>query len=105
MDSTIKEPEISEKKIRKLVEEIVRREPGYSKYQRVDLLERIVKVEEAIKFLQKEIKQLREDMDKRFESMEKRFESMEKAMSRMFQFMTPGFSVIVVLISLYKFLR
>ena len=112
MDSAIKEPEISEEKIRKLVEEVVRRELGYSRYQRVDLLERIVKVEEAIKFLQEEIKQLREDMnkrfeqvDKRFESMEKRFESMERAMSRMFQFMTPGFSVIVVLISLYKFLR
>ncbi len=102
MTHTIKDPEISEEKIREIVREEIKRELGYGKYEKVNLLERMVKVEEAIKFLQEEIKQLREDTNRRFEEMR---EYMERSNSRMFQFMTLGFSVLVVLITLYKFLK
>ena len=102
MTSTIKEPEISEEKIRKIVREEIKRELGYGKYEKVNLLECMVKIEEAIKFLQEEIKQLREDTNKRFEEMR---EYIERSNSRMFQFMTLGFSVLVVLMSLYRFLK
>ncbi len=102
MTPTIKDPEISEEKIREIVREEIKRELGYGKYEKVNLLERMVKVEEAIKFLQEEIKQLREDTNRRFEEMR---EYMERSNSRMFQFMTLGFSVLVVLITLYKFLK
>ena len=116
MTPAIKEPEISEEKIREIVREEIKRELGYGKYEKVNLLERMVKVEEAIKFLQDEIKQLREDtnrrfeemreyIDKRFDQVDKRFGIIERSNSRMFQFMTLGFSVLVVLMSLYRFLK
>ena len=87
-----------------------------------ELLERIVRVEEALLYQGKMMEQRFEAMDKRFEAIDKRFEDMYRYMdkhfeavdkrfedmkhyfNRLFWMVSAGFTTIVILMSLYKFL-
>ena len=80
-----------------------------------ELLERIVRVEEALLHQGKMMEQRFEAMDKRFEDMyrymdkrfeavDKRFEDMKHYFNRLFWMVSAGFTTIVILMSLYKFL-
>ena len=44
-------------------------------------------------------------MDKRFEAFDKRFEDMNKRFNMMFTFMSIGFTIIIVLTVLFKFIQ
>jgi len=44
-------------------------------------------------------------MDKRFEAVDKRFEDMNKRFSMMFTFMNIGFSILIIITILFKFLQ
>ena len=46
-----------------------------------------------------------EAIDKRFEAIDKRFEDMNKKFEMMFKFMSLGFSVITILIVVFKFIH
>ena len=50
-----------------------------------------------------------EQVDKRFEQMDKRFEDLQRSMDKrfdmMFKFMSPGFSIITILIVVFKFMH
>ncbi len=72
------------------------------KAKEISLTERVVRVEEELKYL-------REDMNKRFEAVDKRFEELREDMNKrfdmMFKFMSIGFAVISLLIIVFKFLK
>ena len=91
-----------------------------------ELLERMVRVEEALlhqgkmmeqrfEAMDKRFEDMYRYMDKRFEAMDKRFEDMHRYMdkrfedmkhyfNRLFWMVSAGFTTIVILMSLYKFL-
>ena len=87
-----------------------------------ELLERMVRVEEALLYQGKIMEQRFEAIDKRFEDMyrymdkrfeavdkrfeavDKRFEDMKHYFNRLFWMVSAGFTTIVILMSLYKFL-
>ena len=89
--------------------------------KRISLLlsEKLKKVEEFeevkeetksdIKMLIEVVKQGFEDVNKRFEDlyryMDKRFEDINKKFEMMFKFMSLGFSVITILIVVFKFIH
>ena len=60
-----------------------------------ELLERIVRVEEELKYLREDMQQFREDMNKRFEEMQqqmdKRFEGIDKRFEDMYRYMDKRF--------------
>ncbi len=85
----------------------------------IELLQRMVRVEEGLKSVNVEIKNLREDFttrseqmermfDKRFEQVDKRFEQMErmfdKRLASMQWSMGIMFTVVMVLITVYRFI-
>ena len=83
---------------------------------KVSLMERIVRVEEALLAQGKVIKALQREMDKRFEAVDKRFESLQREMDkrfdslgRRFTFMqwpiAGGFSFLAILITIVNFLK
>ena len=82
-----------------LTENIVRKE-SYEKEQ--------LEIRSDIKTLAEIVKQGFEHTDKRFEdiqrNMDKRFEDMNKKFSMMFTFMNIGFTIIVLLTVLFKFI-
>ena len=70
----------------------------------IDLLERMVRVEEELKN-QRELMNLGfTSMDKRFEQVDKRFESFERRFNRITALITIGFITMATLISVYQFL-
>ncbi len=96
----------------------------------LSLMERIVRVEEELRALReiqlsmlremnarfeavdqrfeamdKRFEALQREMDKRFEAMDKRFEALEKRFNFMQWFMGLGFTVLTVLMTLFRFLR
>ena len=98
-----------------------------------ELLERMVRVEEALlhqgkmmeqrfeamdkrfedmyrymdkhfEAIDKRFEEMHRHMDKRFEAVDKRFEDMKHYFNRLFWMVSAGFTTIVTLMSLYKFL-
>ncbi len=97
---------------------------------KVSLIERMVRVEEALLALQREMnarfevvdkrfeavdkrfetvdkrfEALQREMDKRFEAMHVRFESLEKRLSFLQWFMAGGFTFLSILITIINFLK
>jgi len=79
------------------------------------LSEKIEKIEEVeleqeetksdLKALIELVKQGFEDVNKRFEDVNRRFEDVNKRFDMMFKFMTIGFTVITILIVVFKFIH
>ncbi|MEW5813916.1 MAG: hypothetical protein AB1798_00780 [Spirochaetota bacterium] len=112
----------------KLKEEI-RREIDYYFHEKFydspvfKLAERIVRVEEAIKHLSERIDDLIHQIDKRFEQVDKRFEQVDKRFEDLihqidkrfdqvdkhfrmqFSFMSIGFTILAVLMTVYNFVK
>ena len=110
-----------------LKEAILNRDEEAIKRLAVLLMERQEEVRSDIKVLTGEIRHIAEMMkmgfdffEKRFEAIDKRFEDMTKAMDKrfedmnrsfdkkfdmMFKFMSLGFGVITVLITVFKFIK
>ena len=61
-------------------------------------------VDKRFEDMQKYMDKRFEAVDKRFESVDKRFEDMNKKFSMMFTFMNIGFTIIVLLTVLFKFI-
>ena len=85
--------------------------PFYTKHE-FAILERIIKLEEAMVSMDKRFELLIhqmdkrfEQVDKRFEQMDKRFEQVEKHLNRLFILIGAGFSFIALLITILKFLN
>ncbi|GAF93607.1 unnamed protein product, partial [marine sediment metagenome] len=78
------------------------------KYEKISLLERIVRVEEGILRIEKRFEDLQTYMDKRFvdmqRNMDKRFVDINKKFSMMFIFMNIGFSILVLITIIFKFI-
>ncbi|MCK4540752.1 MAG: hypothetical protein KAU17_00810 [Spirochaetales bacterium] len=74
----------------------------------MEVLEQELEIRSDIKTLAEIVKQGFEHTDKRFEdmqrNMDKRFEDMNKKFSMMFTFMNIGFTIIVLLTVLFKFI-
>ena len=97
-----------------------------SYFNEIELIERMVRVEEELKnqreliligFEQsnKRFEDMQKYMDKRFEQVDKRFEDMQKYMDKrfedvnnkfkmMFAFMTLGFTILATMMTVFKFL-
>jgi len=73
------------------------------RYENVSLLERVVRVEEGILRIEQRFQDLIVHMDKRFEAVDKRFEDVNKRFSMMFVFMNIGFSILIVITTIFKF--
>ncbi len=78
----------------------------------MELRERIVRVEEELKNQRELMRQGFEHVEKRFEQVDKRFEQVDKRFedingrfNMMFVFMTIGFTLLVVVMSVYKFVN
>ncbi len=61
--------------------------------------------EDMYKHMDKRFEDMYKHMDKRFESMDKRFEDMNKKFTMMFTFMNIGFSLLILITILFKFLQ
>ena len=81
-----------------------------------NLLERIVKVEEELKNqrelmkigfeqVNKRVELIQSNMDKRFEQVDKRFDDVNKRFDMMFKFITIGFSLVTLIIVVFKFVN
>ncbi len=72
------------------------------------LLERMVAVEQQLKFQNEKIELLIQQSDRRFTDlqlyMEKRFEANEKKLTKLTWIIGVGFSLLTVVMSLYRFL-
>ena len=100
-----------------------------SYFNEIELIERIVRVEEELKsqrelmlmgFEQtnKRFEEMQKNMDKRFEQVDKRFEQVDKRFEQvdkrfedvnskfkmMFAFMTLGFTILATMMTVFKFL-
>ena len=86
-----------------------------SYFNEIELIERMVRVEEELKN-QRELMLIGfEQVNKRFEQVDKRFEDMQKYMDKrfedvnskfkmMFAFMTLGFTILATMMTVFKFL-
>jgi hypothetical protein len=73
-------------------------------FNEIELIERIVRVEEELKS-QRELMQAGfEHMNKRFEQVDKRFEDVNSRFTMMFTFMTLGFTILAAMMTIFKFL-
>ena len=61
--------------------------------------------EEMNKSMDKRFEDMNRSMDKRFDSVDKRFEDMNSRFKMMFIFMNVGFSIIILLTILFKFVQ
>lgn len=77
----------------------------FSEQEKLNLLERIVRVEDAIKAQNDKIELLLHQMDKRFEQVDKRFEQVDKRFSVTQWIIGLGFTLIVVLMSIFEFIK
>jgi len=88
---------------------------GWSVNRELDLVSRVSRVETSIEFLAKQMiegfarmdhrfEDLIHQMDKRFEQVDKRFEQVDKRFSLVQWTMGIGFTMMVVLMSVYQFL-
>jgi hypothetical protein len=89
-----------------LTENIVRKD-SYEKEQleiRSDIKTLAEIVKQGFEHTDKRFEDMQKYMDKRFEAVDKRFEDMNKKFSMMFTFMNIGFTIIVLLTVLFKFI-
>ena len=88
----------------------------YSEQEKLNLVERIVRVEDAIKAQNEKIELLLHQMDKRFEQVDKRFEQVDKRFDDLIHYMDKrfsvtqwiiglGFTLIVVMMSIFEFIK
>ncbi len=77
-----------------LVENVVRKE---------EYGQEVSEIKSDIKVLAEVMKQGFEDVNKRFEDVNKRFDDMNKKFSMMFAFMNIGFSILVLITIIFKF--
>jgi siroheme synthase (precorrin-2 oxidase/ferrochelatase) len=89
-----------------------------SYFNEIELIERIVRVEEELKSqrelmlmgfeqMNKRFEQVDkrfEQVDKRFEQVDKRFEDVNSKFTMMFAFMTLGFTILATMMTVFKFL-
>ncbi len=93
-----------------------------SYFNEIELIERIVRVEEELKSqrelmlmgfeqtnkrfeeMQKNMDKRFEQVDKRFEQVDKRFEDVNSKFTMMFAFMTLGFTILATMMTVFKFL-
>ena len=120
---------LSEEALRPLIEKLV--SEAVAKFVRenelrareLSLMERVVRVEEELKALreiqlsmlremnarfealQREMDKRFEALDKRFEALDKRFEALEKRLNFMQWFIGLGFTILTVLMTLFRFLH
>ena len=91
-------------------------------FNEIELIERIVRVEEELKSqrelmmagfeqadkrfedMQKYMDKRFEQIDKRFEQVDKRFEDVNSKFTMMFTFMTLGFTILAAMMTIFKFL-
>lgn len=83
-----------------------------------DMQERVIRIEETVRlgfdYMEKRFEQIDkrfeqvekrfEQVEKRFEQVDKRFEQVDKRFDQQFKFITVGFVMIGVLMSIYQFL-
>ena len=86
-----------------------------SYFNEIELIERIVRVEEELKSQRELMLMGFEQTNRRFEQIDKRFEDMQKYMDKrfedvnskfkmMFAFMTLGFTILATMMTVFKFL-
>ena len=107
---------IVEAQIKSAIEEFVRK--NEEKVKELSLIERIIRVEEELKALkeielarfeaiEKRFESLQREMNARFESLQRkmdaRFQALEKRLNFMQWFMGIGFTILSLLIALFKF--
>jgi len=73
------------------------------RFEAVD--KRFETVDKRFEAVDKRFEDLYRYMDKRFEDMNHRFEDMNKRFNMMFTFMSVGFSIIILLTVLFKFIQ
>jgi len=80
-------------------------------FNEIELIERIVRVEEELKSQRElmmagfeHINKRFEQVDKRFEQVDKRFEDVNSRFTMMFTFMTLGFTILAAMMTIFKFL-
>ena len=75
-----------------------------SYFNEIELIERIVRVEEELKNQRELMLMGFEQMNKRFEQVDKRFEDINSKFKMMFAFMTLGFTILATMMTIFKFL-
>ncbi len=79
-----------------------------SYFNEIELIERIVRVEEELKSQRELMLMGFEQTNKRFEDMQKymdkRFEDVNRKFTMMFAFMTLGFTILATMMTMFKFL-
>ncbi len=78
--------------------------PQNDRSRDTELLERMVTVEQQIKHQNEKFDLMMQFMEKRFEGLDKRFEDMNHRFNSQTWLISIGFTVITVLMSLYRFL-
>ena len=75
-----------------------------SYFNEIELIERMVRVEEELKNQRELMLMGFEQMNKRFEQVDKRFEDVNSKFKMMFAFMTLGFTILATMMTVFKFL-
>ncbi len=75
-----------------------------SYFNEIELIERIVRVEEELKSQRELMLMGFEQTNKRFEQVDKRFEDINSKFRMMFAFMTLGFTILATMMTMFKFL-
>ena len=83
--------------IKKIVREVLTED---EKEIKLNLIERIVRVEEGIKRLSEQIKLILETTNKRFDDVNKRFDDVNKRFDRQTWLITAGFAFLSILLTL-----
>ena len=71
-------------------------------FRRID--ERFAAVDKRFEAVDKRFEDMQALMNARFEAVDKRFEDVNRRFTMMFSFMTVGFTVMAILMSVYQFL-
>ena len=87
---------------KKTKKKIVQQSELYYSRKDMELLERIIRVEEEIKSINKNIEMFMKQINERIDRMEIRFEN---RFNKMFVFMGLGITLLTVLMSIYKFIQ
>ena len=74
-----------------------------SYFNEIELIERIVRVEEELKNQRELMLMGFEQVNKRFEQVDKRFEDVNSKFTMMFAFMTLGFTILATMMTVFKF--
>jgi len=87
----------NKEQIKKIVREVLKED---EKEIKLNLIERIVRVEEGIKYLSEQIKLILETTNKRFDDVNKRFDDVNKRFDRQTWLITAGFAFLSILLTL-----